>query len=184
MATYDSNLMLKKNRHRGIYSGKPYDVVGRIELAEGTVLEVGDILRFAPVGENQRVNKVRSYIIGLLPTAAAEIGYQQMLDRNGDPVVVQRQGPFGDADTMFESPVTDDDAFAAAAVFSTAREVLQATAVKLAGPVDLSMTVTTGGTVGVGGVEIFCGLELDGETSTVETGGETYDADQGYLLGE
>lgn len=183
MATFDSNLMLKKNRHRGLYSGKPYDVVGRIELAEGTVLATGDILRFVPVGENQRVNKVRAYIIGLLPTATASIGWQQMLDADGDPVVVQRQGPFGDADTMFTSPATDDDAFAAAAVFSTAREVLQTTAIKLAGPIDLSMTVVTGGTVGAGGVEIFCGLELDGETSTVETGGETYDEDNSYLLG-
>lgn len=185
MATIESNLVKKLNRHRGIYSGRPYNVKGRIRLEEGATLTAGDILLFVPIGENQRVNKVMSYITGLLPTATGTIGYAQMT-RNGEPVVVERLGVFGDEDTRFESPASDTDAYAPAAVFSTAREVIvtgAANNIKLPGPVILCMEVGVGGTVGAGGVEIYCGAEFDGETSPVETGGGTYAEDQSYLLG-
>lgn len=186
MATLESNLVKKLNRHRGIYSGRPYNVKGRIRLEEGATLTTGDILLMAPIGENQRINKVMSYITGLLPTAAVTIGYAQILDANGDPVIVERMGVFGGDDTRFESPVSDLDAYAPAAVLSTAREVIvtgAANNAKLPGPVFLAAEVTTGGTVGAGGVEIYIGAEFDGETSPVETGGGTYAENQGYLLG-
>jgi hypothetical protein len=182
MATIESNLVKKLNRHRGIYSGRPYNVKGRIRLEAGTVLTTGDVLMMVPIGENQRINKVISYITGLLPTATVSIGYHQMLDGSGDPVVVERLGVFGDADTKFESPATNTTAFAAAAVLSTAREVIVPGGGKLAGPVILSATVATGGTVGAGGVEIYIGAEFDGETSPIETGGGTYADSQAYLL--
>lgn len=183
MATYTSNLAKKKNRHRGIYSGRPYDVAGRIILPAGTVLATGDVLEFCPISENQRINGVRSYIAaGSLPTATASIGHHQLLNDDGSVVVVERKGPDGEADTKFTSPATNATAFAAAAVFSTAREVVQAGGVKLAGPIMLSMTVATGGTVGVDGVELVCGAWFDGETSTIETGGEPSNADNDYLL--
>ena len=182
MATFESNLIKKLNRHRGIYSGRPYEIAGRIILPAGTVLASTDVLLFAPIGENQRVKKVGAYINkGALPTATGSIGYHQML-KNGQPVVVNRMGDFGDADTKFTSPATDTDAYASAAVFSTAREVVVPDGLALAGPVNLSMTVGTGGTVGVDGVEIVCYAVFDGETSPVETGGDVWNADQGYLL--
>lgn len=187
MATYESNLVKKLNRHRGIYSGRPYNVEGRIILAEGTVLTTDDIFHMVPIGENQRVNKVKAYIIGDAGATAVSIGYAQMLDANGDPVVVERLGVFGDEDTKFESPVSDLDAYAPAAVLSTAREVIvtgAANNAKLPGPVYLACAVTTGGTVGTGGVEIHIGAEFDGETSLRDTLGDTYAANQGYLLGE
>lgn len=182
MAVYESNLVKKLNRHRGIHSGKEYDITGRIILEEGTVLESGDVLLMAPIGENQRINSVHAFIIGSLPTAAVSIGYAQIVDDNGDPVVVERIGPFGGDDMTFESPEDDLDAYASAAVLSTGREVLQTGGDKLPGPVYLAAEVTTGGTVGAGGVEIHIGAKFDGETSLIETGGETYAAKQDYLL--
>lgn len=185
MATFESNLVKKLNRHRGIYSGRPYNVKGRIRLEEGAVLTTGDILLMAPIGENQRINKVISYITGLLPTAAVSIGYAQLLGNDGEPVVIERMGVFGDDETRFESPESDLDAFAPGAVLSTAREVIVTGATnnrKLPGPIILAAEVTAGGTVGAGGVEIYIGAEFDGETSPRETGGSTWYDKQGYLL--
>jgi hypothetical protein len=182
MATFESNLIKKLNRHRGIYSGRPYQIAGRIILPAGTVLATSDVLLFAPIGENQRVKKVGAYINkGSLPTATASIGFHQILV-DGEPAVVERLGVYGDDDTKYESPATNTTAFASAAVFSTAREVIVTGGLALAGPVNLSMTVGTGGTVGVDGVELVCYAEFDGETSERDTLGDTWNADQSYLL--
>ena len=182
MATFESNLVKKLNRHRGIYSGRPYNVKGRIVLEEGAVLEANDVLLMAPIGENQRVNKVMSYIHGLLPTAQVSIGYAQILGLDGEPVVVERIGVFGGDETKFESPEDDLDAFAAAAVLSTGREVVVAGSQPLPGPVYLAAEVTVGGTVGAGGAEIYIGAEFDGETNPRETPGVTWYEKQDYLL--
>lgn len=184
MATHNSPLIGKRTRHRGIYSGQPYQIVGRITLAEGTVLTAGDILQFAPIGENQRVNKVKAYIVGDLPSAAVSIGYTQILGKDGQPAKVERRGPFGEAEYTFTSPASDTDAFAAAAVLSTARETIDTdnTPGKLDGPVYLAAEVTTGGTVGAGGVEIYVGAEFDGEMAPPGTE-SSYDPDNDYLLG-
>ena len=182
MATFESNLIKKLNRHRGIYSGRPYQIAGRIILPAGTVLAAADVLLFAPIGENQRVKKVGAYINkGALPTATASIGHHQLLV-DGQPAVVERLGPLGEADSKYTSPATNTTAYAAAAVFSTAREVVVPGGLALAGPANLSMTVGTGGTVGVDGVEIVCFAEFEGETSPKDTAGDTWNADQSYLL--
>lgn len=183
MATYTSALISKRTKHRGIYSGKEYTIEGRISLPEGTVLTTADVLRFAPLGENQVVTKTWAYIIGSLPTAQVSIGYAQRLDAAGNPAVTERNGPFGDADTKFVSPTSDLDAFAAAAVLSTARQPVDTAPEKLAGPVDLAAAVTTGGTVGAGGVEIFIGAVVMGELAP-EGVESSYNNDNTYLLEE
>lgn len=183
MATLTSNLVKKKHRHRGIYSGKPYEVAGRIFLAEGTVLTAADILLGVPVGENQRVKEVTVLVIGDTAAAAGSVGYFQMLDAAGDPVVVQRRGPDAQApaEDTYTSPASDPDAYRAAAQLDgySRTEVTGTTVTKLPGPVNIGIEITTGGTVGAD-TEIFIGVMFDGETSTVETGGEPQD--QSYLL--
>lgn len=182
MATLNSPLIGKRTKHRGIYAGQPYQIVGRISLPEGTVLATNDVLQFAPIGENQRVNKVKAYIVGSLPSAAVSIGIAQILGPDGQPLKVQRIGPFGDSEHTFTSPATDLDLFASAAVLSTAREVVVAGGGKLAGPAYLAAEVTTGGTVGAGGVEIYVGAEFDGEKAPAGTE-SSYAGDNDYLLG-
>lgn len=185
MATiYKSNLVKKLHRHRGIYSGQPYEVAGRIFLPAGTVLAVGDDLLGVPVGENQRVKEVTLLVIGDTSTAAGEIGYFQMLDKDGNAVKVQRRGPDSHAPTedTFTSPVTDSDAYKAAGQLDgyVRQQVTGATVAKLPGPVNIGVRITTGATVGAD-TEFFIGVVFDGETSTVETGGNT-DVDNSYLL--
>lgn len=181
MATFSSALISKRTKHRGIYGGQNYQIVGRIVLPEGAVLTQDDVLLFAPIGENQRVNKVKAYIVGSLPTAQVSIGYAQILGPDGQPLVVQRRGPFV-SDEFYTSPADDLDAFAAAAVLSTAREVVVPDGGKLAGPVHLAAEVTVGGTVGVGGVEIYIGAEFDGEKMLPEGNISGYTGGGNYLI--
>lgn len=167
MATFNSNLIRKRTKHRGIYTGQEYTVEGVIRLPAGHVLTDSDVLRFAPLGENQVVTKVWAYIVGSLPTAQVSVGYAQRLDAAGQPEVTERYGPLASTG-KFTSPASDLTAFAAAAVLSTARQPVDTATAKLAGPVDLAAAVTTGGTVGAGGVEIHVGATLIGELSDFE----------------
>lgn len=180
MTDYNSNLKLKKQRHRGMYSGKPYQVAGRIFLASGTVLTTADILKFVPVGENQSIRRVTLEVLGDTSTIAGSIGYFQILDKNGDPVVVEHLGPLGDSDSKFESPTSDPDAYKAAGQLDGYTETILNPTLKLTGPVDVGIAITTGGTIAAD-TTIFLGVEFDGETSTKIGGGDS-DPDNSYLL--
>ena len=187
MATFESNLVKKRHRHRGIYSGKPYEVAGRILLPAGTALASGDILLAVPVGENQRVKEVTVLGVGDAGAAAGTVGYFQMEDAQGNPVVVRRRGPdrFAPADAEFISPESDPDAFAAAAALNGYRRVqVTGNVDKLAGPVNVGVEITTAGTVAED-TEIFIGVMFDGETHPQDGQGRTDYLGTGndYLLG-
>lgn len=180
--TYQSNLSRKKMRHRGLYSGKPYEVSARVFLPSGTVLATDDILLGVPVGENQRIKEVSIMVVGDADNATVDVGYHQILDANGDPVVVQRMGPFGADDLMFESPTSDPDAYDEdVPLVGYTRGVVAGDQPKLAGPVIIGAKVVTGDTMDTD-VEVFIGVMFDGETSTAETLGGEGDLDNSYLL--
>ena len=170
MAEYRSNLVAKRMPHRGIYSGKPYEVAGRIFLPAGTVLAIGDVLKFVPIGENQRVKEVTTLAVGNIGAAAGSIGFHQILDSAGNPVKVERHGPskYVPAADTFTSPATNATAFAAAgALAGYKRTQVTGSVAKLAGPVHLSVTITTGATLAAD-TELFVGAMFDGETSAIE----------------
>ena len=170
MAEYRSNLVAKRMPHRGIYSGKPYEVAGRIFLPAGTVLAIGDVLKFVPIGENQRVKEVTTLAVGNIGAAAGSIGFHQILDGAGNPVKVERHGPskYVPAGSTFTSPATNATAFGSAgALAGYKRTPVTASQGKLAGPVHLSVTITTGATLAAD-TELFVGAMFDGETSTIE----------------
>ena len=54
MATLNSDLVVKKIRHRGLYSGKEQSVTGSIKLSAGTSVATTDLLQMVPLGENVR----------------------------------------------------------------------------------------------------------------------------------
>ena len=170
MAEYRSNLVAKRMPHRGIYSGKPYEVAGRIFLPAGTVLAIGDVLKFVPIGENQRVKEVTTLAVDNIGAAAGSIGFHQILYSAGKPAKVERHGPskYVPAADTFTSPATNATAFAAAgALAGYKRTQVTGNVGKLAGPVHLSVTITTGVTLAAD-TELFVGAMFDGETSTVE----------------
>lgn len=179
MTDYNSNLKVKKMRHRGIYSGKDYDVAGRIFLAAGTALTTADDLLFIPVGENQVIHKISLLVLGDTSTIAGSIGTFQIVDANGDPVVVERNGPFGADDSRFESPADAPASLRAAGQLDGYTETIIAAPTKLEGPVDVGIRITTGGTVAAD-TEIFLTAYFKGETSTNDTVGGGTDND--YLL--
>lgn len=167
MAILKSNLVAKLNRHRGLYSGMPYEVAGRIFLANGTELALNDDLLFVPVGENQVIKRVTLLVVGDTSTIAGSIGRFQILDKNGDPVVVERTGPLGESDTKYTSPATSAALYRAAGQLDGYTETIIATPEKLAGPVNVGIRITTAGTIAAD-TEIFLGVQFDGETSTKE----------------
>lgn len=179
MTDYNSNLMRKRTRHRGLYEGKPYEIAGRIFLENGTALTTADSLLFVPVGENQVIKRVTLLVVGDTSTIAGSIGRFQMLDENGDPVVVERNGPNGEAATKFTSPATDDDLYRAAGQLDGYTETIIATPEKLAGPVNVGIQITTGGTIAAD-TEIFLGVQFDGETNPSEVNGWVDDNE--YLI--
>ena len=183
MAIYTSNLMKKEHRHRGIYSGKEYSVEGIIKIPSGTVLTTADVLKFAPIGENQVVTQVWAYCLGNAGATQVSIGYAQQLDEAGQPVVIYRNGPnrFAPSDSEFTSPVSDLDAYAPAAVLTTARRVVDTAVEKLAGPVDLACAITTGATLAED-IEIHVGAIIVGEVSEREVTGGYPAGDLSYLL--
>lgn len=183
MAIFRSNLMHKKTQNRGLYAGKDETRSGRIFLPAGTVLTTGDDLLFAPLGENQTVKKVTLLAVGDTSTIAGSIGHFQQLDSAGQPVTVERIGPFGESATKFESPATDDDAYKAAGQLDGYTEQIVAAGVKEPGPVDVGIRITTGGTIAAD-TELFLGVTFAGETSTVEVDApylQSY-SDNSYLL--
>ena len=165
MATYNSNLVIKKGRLRGRYSGKPDTFNGRILVKNATVLAINDILLFIPVGENQLITDVDTLVVGNCGTAAGSYGYFQILDSAGVAVVVQRNGPRGPSSTLYPSPVSSPTAYHAAAALAGYNKYAVAAPTKLTGPVYIGVQITTAGTM-TGDVEFFGGASLLGEVST------------------
>ncbi len=182
MAIITSDLVKKEHRHRGYYGGKDYDVAGRIYLPAGRVLATGDDLLFIPVGENQAIEKVTLLVLGDTSTIAGSIGTFQILDEAGQPVVVERRGPsrFVPNGNNFTSPATAPASLRAAGQLDGYTETIIPTPAKLAGPVNVGIRITAGGTIAAN-TEIFLAAYFNGEVSMQEvTGG--YPPRTDYLL--
>lgn len=164
MAIYKSNLVSKKTPNRGLYAGKDETRSGRIFLPNGTALTTSDSLLFVPVGENQVIKKVTLLVVGDTSTIAGSIGRFQIVDAAGNPVSVERLGPYGESSSKFTSPATDDDLYKAAGQLDGYTETVIATPERLAGPVNVGIKITTGGTIAAD-TEMFLGVVFAGEAS-------------------
>lgn len=54
MATFNSDIVAKKIRHRGIYTGKEQTVTGSLYVKAGTSIATTDLINAVPLGENVR----------------------------------------------------------------------------------------------------------------------------------
>jgi len=183
MATFKSRLMTQGTKHRGIYSGQEYTIEGVVKIPSGTVLTTSDVMKFLPIGENQVVTKVWAYAIGDTGLLQVSIGYAQRLGADGNAEVVYRFGPLAGNDGKYTSPTSDPDAFAPAAVLTTARQVVDTAVEKLAGPVDLIAAVTTGATLAAD-VEIHVGAVIVGELAAGEVEDPYFGYTNDYLLND
>lgn len=186
MAIYNSNLMVKRTRNRGLYAGKDETRSGRIFLPNGTVLTTADDLLFVPLGENLTVKKVTLLVVGDTSTIAGSIGRFQMLDSAGQPVQVQRRGADdGESEYTFISPATSAAAYKTAGQLDGYTEQIVAAGVKEAGPSNVGIRITTGGTIGAD-TELFLGVTFAGETSTTSVDADYIQSYWGneYLIGQ
>jgi hypothetical protein len=58
MATYSSNLIPKRIRHRGVYEGREQSLSGTYRLKVGTALTTADVLNMVVLGENSRPDRI------------------------------------------------------------------------------------------------------------------------------
>lgn len=181
MANYESNLVKKKLRHRGVNTGFPYQIAGRIFLPSGTALTTSDDLLFVPVGELVAPRRVTLEVRGDTSTIAGSIGYFQILDDAGDPVRVDRNGPSPlVASTQYTSPATSAAAYRAAGQLDGYTETIITPTAALAGPANIGIRITTGGTIAAD-TEMFLGVEFETEVSSVTVEGDP-NPDNDYLL--
>ena len=62
MANFDSDLIVKNIRHRGLHSGKEQTVSAKRRLAAGGSIATSDLLRMVPLGENCRPVRITAMI--------------------------------------------------------------------------------------------------------------------------
>lgn len=62
MANFDSDLLVKNIRHRGLYSGKEQTVSAKRRLAAGGSIATSDLLRMVPLGESCRPIRITAMI--------------------------------------------------------------------------------------------------------------------------
>lgn len=164
MTVYKSELTSNGVLNRVSFAQCEKEYQGRVRIKAGTVLAIGDDLLGVPVAENQVITKVAVLVLGDLGAAEGSVGRFRILDENGSPVVVERKGPAGPADTKFTSPATSAAAYAAAQPLAGYQEDVQATPAKLAGPANVGIRVTTGGTAAVD-TDVFIQVTLLGEVA-------------------
>ena len=98
-------------RHRGIYSGKDYDVAGRMFLAAGTVTNYNrrpSVYSSWRESGDPQGQPAGSWVIPLPLLVALVL---PDLDSAGNPVVVRRNGPFSEAEQVFTSPADCPNSF-------------------------------------------------------------------------
>jgi hypothetical protein len=62
MATFNSDLVSKGIRHRGLYSGKEQTLAGRIRVAAGGSIATTDLMQMVPLGENTRPIRITALV--------------------------------------------------------------------------------------------------------------------------
>lgn len=70
MATLNSDLVVKKIRHRGLRSGQEQSVTGSIKLVDGQSIATTDLIQAVPLGENVRPDKI---IVQITPLSGTPV---------------------------------------------------------------------------------------------------------------
>jgi len=88
MANFDSDLVVKGVRHRGLANGKEQSVSARVRVAAGGSIATSDLIRMVPAGENVRPIRITvlikevsgtpvltnpSFSVGISPVSASNL---------------------------------------------------------------------------------------------------------------
>lgn len=108
MATLNSDLVVKKIRHRGLYSGKEQSVTGSIKIAAGGSVATTDLLQMVPLGENVRPDKI---VLQVTPLSGTPVLTNPVFDVGVKAISATAfTRPDG---TSYAVPATDADQLAA-----------------------------------------------------------------------
>lgn len=167
MATLDSDLVVKRLRHRGEYAGRFQSVTGSRRIAAGSSVALADLLRMVPCGENVRPVRLvltstplsgtpvltnATFTIGVAPITAATLTRP---DGTAYPPLT------ADTDQLATAVAINADNMAS--VVEVARPV--ADSVSKYGPFYVTMTPSGAGAFSVAGGDILLQLcvEFEGE---------------------
>ena len=170
MATFDTDLVAKKNRARGNHAGRLTSVTAVLPIAEDASFALTDLIRAVPLGENIRPVRV---VLEVIPTSGTPVLTNATFDigvTTIDSAAFER--PDG---TSFPVVATDADILAADAAIDAD---LMATDIEIPRPVADSVsnyapfyvTLTPSGvgafSVAGGDCNLLVTVEFAGETGT------------------
>jgi hypothetical protein len=114
MANFDTNLYLKRNKHRGVYGGKEQTVTGVLRVADGGSIETTDLIRAVPLGENVRPIRI---VLSATPVSGSPALTNATFDVGVIPYqTAAYERPDG---TEYPALTADPDALSAAAAIDT-----------------------------------------------------------------
>jgi hypothetical protein len=114
MANFDTNLLRKGNRERGVYAGQEQSLTGVLRVEDGGSIATTDLIRAVPLGENVRPIKL---VVSAIPVSGTPVLTNPTFDIGVAPLETVN---FKRGDETEYPPLTADvDALAAAVALTT-----------------------------------------------------------------
>lgn len=169
MANFDSNLVAKKNRNRGVHAGQLMSVTGVIRVTAGTSIATSDLIRAVPLGENVRPLRVILHwtpVSGtpVLTNAVFSVGVSPILSTNYARPDGTTYAPPTAGATAYVATMTVDSTDNMATAVEIKRPV--ADSVSKFGPAYLTLTpITSAFSVAGGDGDLKVTVEYAGEST-------------------
>ncbi len=163
MATVYSDLIAKRLRHRGEYSGKEQNVSARFRVAAGGAYGTSDLLQMVPLGENVRPIRITilSKVVSgtpVLTNPTFSIGVVPAQVSNLDRPTGQSFPPLATNATVLQASVT-----MATDGMTTVTELTPPSANAKWGPYIVTLTPTAAFSVAGGDIDIILEVTFLGE---------------------
>lgn len=162
MATFETNLVKKKNKVRGTHAGVAHQATGVLRVKAGGSIALADLIRFIPAGENVRPVRI---ILSANPVSGTPVLTNATFNIGVAPNGTGFKRPDG---TEYPAPATDADQLAAAValnadnmaqIIEVARPV--ADSVSKYGPFFVTATPAGAGAFSVSGGDIDLALTIE-----------------------
>lgn len=168
MANFDSSLVKKNIRHRGVYGGKEQDVTGVIRVADGGSIATSDLIRMAKLGENVRPIRLA---LTATPVSGTPVLTGATFSAGVSPILTAN---FKRPDGTEYPPLTENDAALAASLAIPAGLLVATTSVlrpvadsvSAYGPFYATLTPTAAFSVAGGDIDLALTITFVGEQIT------------------
>lgn len=162
MATFETNLQRKRNKHRGVYGGKEQTVTGLLRVADGSSIALADVIHAVPLGENTRPIRI---VLSATPVSGTPVLTNATFNVGVAPY---QTGTFTRADGTEYDPITEDADVLAAGVVIDADNMYAdievprpvANSVSKYAPYIVTLTPAAAGAFSVAGGDIDLGVTV------------------------